>query len=328
VKSILAQKGVEARVFICDNGSSDHSIQKINELISKLNLKDNNNLKINIANIDLTGKNLGYAAACNRLLSQMSAPFQVLCNMDLEFAEDWAKTVLDAFERHPEAASVASLVMEKSGVVNALGVEFMSDLFAVNEGSGEALDTLQPLHEKPVFGCYGAVMAFRREAAQKAGPLEEKFFLFFEETEWYLRQNLLGLSTVLCPQAVVWHERSKTTVRYSPLKLYYGERNRIATACAYMPLSFLLAMPFRSCKRYLQMAKTLKTAKQNSASNADAKPVPPISKIVILRTLIKAWLAGLFGYHPQIGPALLGKGYRKRALETVRQHLASPGCRP
>ena len=119
----LKSQTVPLRVFVFDNASTDNSIQV---------LKDSG---IDCVVIE-SQKNLGYAGACNGLLDNMESEIQVLCNMDLEFSPDWAKNLLDCFERHPEVGSVASLVMEKSGVVNAVGVLFGADLFAKNEASG------------------------------------------------------------------------------------------------------------------------------------------------------------------------------------------------
>jgi GT2 family glycosyltransferase len=201
VKSLLAQTQ-SVRVLVYDNASTDNSIA----------LLKNSGLDCKVIE---SSENLGYAGACNGLLENMDADIQVLCNMDLEFDPTWAENLLKCFDRHPEAGSVASLVMEKSGVVNAVGVQFGPDLFAKNEASGLNIADAD-VREKEVFGCYGAVMSFRKAAAEAAGKMDASFFLFFEETEWYFRHNLAGFKTVFCPEAKVYHERSMTTVRYSP----------------------------------------------------------------------------------------------------------------
>ncbi len=266
VDSLLKQT-VPVRVFVFDNGSSDNSVEILKS--------QGRNCKI----IE-SKKNLGYAGACNKLLEQMDAEIQVLCNMDLEFDVQWAKNLLDCFTRHPEAGSVASLVMEKSGVVNAVGVLFSSDLFAKNEASGLNISEAD-ICEKEVFGCYGAVMSFRQKAAVAAGKMDASFFLFFEETEWYFRHNLAGFKTFFCPDAKVYHERSKTTVRYSPLKLFYSERNRLRSAIRLMPTEDLIALPWRGFKRYLKMAKS-----GIPGQSGDGKK---LSKISIGQVLLKAW---------------------------------------
>ena len=286
VKSLLAQTE-PVRVFVYDNASADDSIR---------------NLKAQ--GLDCTiiesKKNLGYAGACNGLLDNMDSDIQVLCNMDLEFDPAWASNLLACFERHPEAGSVASLVMEKSGVVNAVGVQFGADLFAKNEASG--LDIAEAdAREKEVFGCYGAVMSFRKAAAEAAGRMDASFFLFFEETEWYFRHNLAGFKTVFCPDAKVFHERSMTTVRYSPRKLFYSERNRLRTAIRLLPFSDVVKLPFRGFVRYLNMAKG-----GVPGQSGDGKK---LSKAAICGALLKAWLQALAMLPAELG---VRRNYRKK----------------
>lgn len=286
VGSLLAQS-VPVRVLVFDNASTDDSIAQLR--------KKNLDCKI----IE-SSKNLGYAGACNGLLENMDSDIQVLCNMDLEFDPTWAENLLRCFERHPEAGSVASLVMEKSGVVNAVGVRFDADLFAKNEASGLDISEAD-VREKEVFGCYGAVMSFRKSAAVAAGKMDASFFLFFEETEWYFRHNLAGFKTVFCPEAKVYHERSMTTVRYSPRKLFYSERNRLRTAVRLLPLADVLKLPFQGVVRYLNMAKG-----GVPGQSGDGKK---LSKVSICVALAKAWLQALVMLPDEL---VIRKKYRKK----------------
>lgn len=267
VESLLAQTE-SVRVLVYDNASTDNSIQLLKEQGLDCKVIEN-------------PKNLGYAGACNGLLKNMEAEIQVLCNMDLEFDPTWAENLLKCFGRHPDAGSIASLVMEKSGVVNAVGVQFGPDLFAKNEASGLNIADADA-REKEVFGCYGAVMSFRKAAARAAGEMDASFFLFFEETEWYFRHNLAGYKTIFCPEAKVYHERSMTTVRYSPRKLFYSERNRLRTAVRLLPAGDILKLPVRGFVRYLNMAKG-----GVPGQSGDGKK---LSKVAICIALAKAWL--------------------------------------
>lgn len=286
VKSLKAQTQ-SVRVLVYDNASTDNSIALLKD--SGLDCK-----------VIESPKNLGYAGACNGLLENMDADIQVLCNMDLEFDPTWAENLLKCFDRHPEAGSIASLVMEKSGVVNAVGVQFGPDLFAKNEASGLNIADAD-VREKEVFGCYGAVMSFRKAAAEAAGKMDASFFLFFEETEWYFRHNLAGYKTIFCPKAKVYHERSMTTVRYSPRKLFYSERNRLRTAVRLLPVGDILKLPVRGFVRYLNMAKG-----GVPGQSGDGKK---LSKFAICDALAKAWLQALTMLPAELA---IRKKYRKK----------------
>ena len=277
VRSLVDQHDA-VRIFVFDNASSDDSI----EMLRSSGLP---------CEISCSHENLGYAGACNELLKKMTADIQVLCNMDLEFDPAWSREIKACFDRNPSIGSVASLVMEKSGYVNAVGVQFGNDLFAKNEGSGLTIDNAD-VREKEVFGCYGAVMSFRREAAQAAGMMDASFFLFFEETEWYFRHNLAGYKTIFCPSAKVYHERSLTTVRYSPRKLFYSERNRLRTAMRLLPWSEIFKLPYRGLKRYASMARG-----GVPSQSGDGKR---ISKLSICGALANAWIQAVLSFPEEL----------------------------
>ena len=51
----------------------------------------------------------------------------------------------------------------------------------------------------------GALLAFRRGVAEKVGPWDEGYFLYFEETEWLRRAAAGGMRLALVPSARVEH---------------------------------------------------------------------------------------------------------------------------
>ena len=52
----------------------------------------------------------------------------------------------------------------------------------------------------------GAVLLLRWEALQQVGELDERFFLYGEETDWQRRAAQLGWSAALCPDVVAVHD--------------------------------------------------------------------------------------------------------------------------
>jgi GT2 family glycosyltransferase len=51
----------------------------------------------------------------------------------------------------------------------------------------------------------GALLAFRRETFVRVGPWDDRFFLFFEETEWLRRAMAAGMRIAVVPRARVAH---------------------------------------------------------------------------------------------------------------------------
>lgn len=234
VASILRLDGPPAGVTIFDNASTDGS-------------PDEAAKRFPAVTVMRSDQNLGYAGALNRMLRAMTADVVVLCNMDLQFDPAWTRVVSDALRQNPDVDSLASLVVEltEPPVVNSAGIRFYPDLHPQNVGSGVLYEP-GVLTGHDVVSAYGAVMCFRRSAVQDI-DFDEDYFLFFEETDFFLRFTLLGHRIRFVPDAVVYHHRSLTTRRYSPLKLYYGERNRLTTVFKllpawYWPLTFVYSI--------------------------------------------------------------------------------------
>lgn len=61
-----------------------------------------------------------------------------------------------------------------------------------------------------------------------AGPLDERFFMYYEETDFLRRALDCGYRLLYVPEAVVYHRESASSGGgwITPLKLYYATRNR------------------------------------------------------------------------------------------------------
>lgn len=77
----------------------------------------------------------------------------------------------------------------------------------------------------------GASMVASREFYERAGPMAEDYFLYYEEVDWALRRGDLPLA--LCPEARVYHRGgtsigSPTLDRIaSPFSIYFKQRGRM-----------------------------------------------------------------------------------------------------
>jgi GT2 family glycosyltransferase len=60
---------------------------------------------------------------------------------------------------------------------------------------------------------------FRRDAFERVGMLDERYFMYYEDVDWALRSYLSGHTTVFVPDAVAHHEHAASTRSF-------GERRR------------------------------------------------------------------------------------------------------
>ena len=104
--------------------------------------------------------------------------------------------------------------------------------------------------------CFAAAL-IPKQAWQLIGPLDERFPLYYEDSEWCYRARLLGLSVLTAPQAIVYHAyggNSPTGEILAPEKLrsvVYG-RLRFITKLLSLPwlLRFMLSYIFEDICRF------------------------------------------------------------------------------
>lgn len=278
VKSITEIEGILCNIYILDNASTDQSIEAVENTYPQ-------------CVIIRSEKNLGYAGGCNLLIQHFKSDIVALCNMDLEFSPDWGMKIFECFQKNTDAASVGSMVIERdTGKVYSSGVFFYWDFYPLSSNEKPLSDDYYE-----VFGSYGAVMVFKRDVFEKIGLFDNDYFLFFEETEFYWRLNINQLKTIFNPQAKVYHHRSVSTIKYSPLKLFYSERNRIWTAFKYLPLwYFPFIFPLSIYRLYIMSKRGV------PSSDGSGKSIRPLTVITVL---LKAWILAFFNF---------GREWRKR----------------
>jgi GT2 family glycosyltransferase len=83
----------------------------------------------------------------------------------------------------------------------------------------------------------GAALAVSREAAERAGLLDEELFAYMEDVDWCLRIRDTGLRVVFVPSVRAWHRVSASTGgAASTTSLYYHCRNTLAVCERRRPL--------------------------------------------------------------------------------------------
>jgi GT2 family glycosyltransferase len=98
----------------------------------------------------------------------------------------------------------------------------------------------------------GASMVASRAFWDRAGPMAEDYFLYYEEVDWALRRGDLPLA--LCPQARVYH-RAGTAIGSprpgrpaSPFSLYFKHRGRMRFVRRHLPAARATAWAYTLAK--------------------------------------------------------------------------------
>jgi GT2 family glycosyltransferase len=89
----------------------------------------------------------------------------------------------------------------------------------------------------------GCALLVRREVVEQVGALDERFFYYWEETEWCLRAKRAGWHIHHVPGAKLWHKGVQRDYAPNPSVTYYNTRNRFLMLAKHQapPLVWLAA---------------------------------------------------------------------------------------
>ena len=201
-------KGMEAEVFVVDNGSTDGSGAAVRERFPEVGLIEN-------------PMNVGFAKANNQALSRTRAKYSLLLNPDTQVKEEAIERLISFMEAHSEAGVAGGQLLNSDGskqnaIANfpSLATELLNKNFLrwifPNRFPGKERNDPDPIEVDSVIG---AGMLVRREAMEQVGLLDEDYFLFLEETDWCYRMKKAGWKIYFVPQAEIYHFQGRSAVR-------------------------------------------------------------------------------------------------------------------
>ncbi len=170
-------------------------------------------------------KNYGFAGGINRGVAAVTSEYVLLVNNDAALALNAVEEMRALIEGREDVAAVAPKIMleEPAGYIDAIGnlVDPLGQ--AYNMGIGQ-LDIGQYDRVEETFGACFAATLMRRELWRDGlvGPLDERYFMYYEDVDWCFRAGVLGYKFLTCPTATVQHAHSLST-----RQLNYGYKYRM-----------------------------------------------------------------------------------------------------
>jgi GT2 family glycosyltransferase len=125
----------------------------------------------------------------------------------------------------PEWIDVA-IAPDAVDVVNNVGSNLFKGGFGGDRGFLE-VDEGQFEEPADVFAWCGGAVLLRRSYLDDVGLFDERFFLYYEDTDLSWRGRLRGWRYIYAPGAVVRHRHAASSGVGSPMFNYYTERNRL-----------------------------------------------------------------------------------------------------
>lgn len=252
--------GIDRETAVIDNGSTDGSADVVAMEFPKVRLLRN-------------PENRGFAKAVNRGIRETRAPFVLLLNSDAELRPGALEALAGYLRDHPEAAAAGAQLETPRGVRQHSFDVFPSPATELlNKGLLRRLfpsrfpSRLQERTEPfPVDSVVGACVLIRRAALESVGPLDERFFVFFEETDWCLRAQRQGWRIVVVPEARAVHDQGETKrrhagrarVEYWRSKYAYFDKHRGRAMRLLLQATATLRLTVQCACRVLAWAATL-----------------------------------------------------------------------
>ena len=178
-------------------------------------------------------RNFGFAGGVNRGVAAARGDLVLVLNFDVELEADCVAQLVTTMAGDDGLAGVVpkTVFMHDRHLIDNVGTRIDGDAVAYNVGVGQ-LDLGQYDVSEPVFGACFAAALLRRSAfeADAVGPLDERYFMYYEDVDWCYRANLLGWRFRTAPKALVAHVHSASVrhLDYS-FKRYLLERNLLRT---------------------------------------------------------------------------------------------------
>lgn len=215
VASLRAMGRGGLRFYIVDNGQS----------IDAAGLEASFPGLVVIAPVD----NRGFAAGCNIGLQRAladDAQWCLLLNPDTVAEQDFLSPMIAVLQADPSVGMACPTILEYSDRRIAFGGGAINWWTGRPHAiTGRRLGAESAQVEIPF--ATGAAMLLRASAAAGVGPMDEGYFLYFEDGDYCQAFRRAGWKIAYVPAAEILHETSSTTGVHSKSYIYYFARNRI-----------------------------------------------------------------------------------------------------
>jgi len=217
LQSVLkASARLDTEIWVVDNNSVDGSVEMLEQKFPGVQV---------IANAD----NKGFSKANNQAIRKATGEYILLLNPDTVVEEDTFSKIIEFMDQHPDAGALGVKMIDGSGKflpeskrgLPTYDVAFykifgLSALFPKSRTFGKYhlgfLDENE-IHQVDILA--GAFMLLRHSALDKAGLLDEDFFMYGEDIDLSYRIKKAGYRNYYYPKTRIIHYKGESTKRSS-----------------------------------------------------------------------------------------------------------------
>lgn len=223
-----ATQNIPVTTVIIDNGSTDDSLTRFKELSPPCEILP-------------LPRNCGFAAAFNQLFDRYQAQWYLLLNSDIIVPPQSIRALYDAVKNEPRVGITAPAYVRENGSPQTSHTPFPSlGSELINRRLFQRMHAVNKAQDSPidVDTVIGAAMFVPRSTIDTVGPLDERFFFFFEETDWCRRIHQHNLRVLHVPFVRFIHLQGKAAnkapirarIQFHYSRLLYFQKHHGTTA--------------------------------------------------------------------------------------------------
>lgn len=227
-RSVLDQvmEGVDADIVIVDNASDDGSVARLSAWIDSL--PDPSPVRLVASEA-----NSGFSGGHNQGMAAVPARHYLLLNSDAILRPGFLSRILTEARAHPQAGFIAPRLEHLDGEAQISCFRFPGPVSEFIRGANSGPVTrLLAAHDVPLttdpdttridWASFACILVNGR-MVEEIGPMDEGYFLYFEDAEYCLRGRRAGWRVHYCPEAVAVHFRGGS----APVKALAKARKRL-----------------------------------------------------------------------------------------------------
>ncbi len=184
-------------------------------------------------------KNLGFSGGVNvgiRYALKNKAEAICLLNNDTHIQKPFLQTLLVALQDKSVGIVGPAIEFKKNKKrLFDIGGKINKLFFRTSHTEVSKITTKVAHQVEYVSGC---CMLIKKDVFAKSGLFDEKFFLYYEDTDFCLRAKKNGLFSVVVPSVVIQHELSKSAGKMSQLAIFHLVRSSIIFGKKYAKTPF------------------------------------------------------------------------------------------
>lgn len=229
--------GLVGKIIVVDNGSSDHSMQLIENL--------------SLVQPVFLAENAGFARGCNQGALYATSPYVLFLNPDAAVYADTLPAVFACMEspEHSKTGICGVRLLDEHGHVarscsryptatrcaaQSLGLDkFVPRL-------GAAMTEWDHLQNRYVDQVIGAFFLVRRELFEKLNGFDEQFFVYFEEVDFAYRAAQAGYRSYYLNDTSAFHLGGGVSNQVKARRLFYTLRSRLLYAVKHFSVAAIV----------------------------------------------------------------------------------------